>query len=67
LLVQKLHENAEKSEDVGEDFPVEVRRIHFGDAESRPIRGLATARDVESLLDEGISVLPLPVAKEDLH
>ncbi|MDB5799832.1 MAG: hypothetical protein JWL63_771 [Rhodocyclales bacterium] len=67
LLVKKLHENAAKSEDVGEDFAVEVRRIHFGDAEERAIRGLATAKDVTSLLDEGISVLPIPVAKEDLH
>lgn len=67
LLVKKLQESAERAEDVGEDFPVEARRIHFGDAEDRPIRGFATSKDVASLLDEGISVLPVPVAKEDLH
>jgi len=67
LLVQKLQESAAQSEDVGEDFPVEVRRIHFGDAEERAIRGLATAQDVAALLEDGISVLPLPIAKEDLH
>lgn len=66
LLVKKLQESASSAEDVGEDFPVEVRRIHFGDAEERAIRGLATAQDVASLLDEGISVLPVP-PKEDLH
>lgn len=67
LLVSKLRENAAQAEDVGEDFPVEVRRIYFGDAEERNIRGLATAKDVAILLDEGISVLPIPIAKEDLH
>jgi hypothetical protein len=67
LLVKKLQESAERSEDVGEDFPEEVRRIHFGDAEERAIRGKATNSEVTALLEEGISVLPLPVAKEDLH
>ncbi|MDB5815448.1 MAG: hypothetical protein JWN23_2565 [Rhodocyclales bacterium] len=67
LLVKKLQESAAQSEDVGEAFTVEVRRIHFGDAEARAIRGLATAQEVESLLEEGISVLPIPPAKEDLH
>jgi len=67
LLVKKLQESAEQSEDVGEDFPVEVRRIHFGDAEERAIRGKATNSEVAALLEEGISVLPLPIAKEDLH
>jgi hypothetical protein len=67
LLVKKLRESAAQSEDVGEDFPIEVRRIHFGDAEERNIRGLATAQDVTNLLDEGISVLPIPIPKEDLH
>ncbi|HSD39389.1 MAG TPA: DUF1178 family protein [Rhodocyclaceae bacterium] len=67
LLVKKLQESAERSEDVGEDFPEEVRRIHFGDAEERAIRGKATNSEVTALLEEGISVLPLPIAKEDLH
>ena len=67
LLVKKLQETAAQSEDVGDDFPVEARRIHFGDAEDRAIRGQATAKDVASLLDEGINVLPMPIAKEDLH
>ncbi|MEC5386849.1 DUF1178 family protein [Uliginosibacterium sp. H3] len=67
VLVKKLQESAAQSEDVGEDFPQEARRIHFGDAEERAIRGKATNSEVASLLDEGISVLPMPIAKEDLH
>lgn len=66
LLVKKLRESAQQAEDVGEDFPVEVRRIYYGDAEERNIRGQATAQEVANLLEEGISVLPIP-AKEDLH
>jgi hypothetical protein len=67
LLTSKLQEAVAQSEDVGEDFPSEARKIHFGDAQERAIRGVASSKEVASLLDEGISVLPLPIAKEDLH
>lgn len=55
------------SEDVGERFPDEARRIHYGETEARDIRGSASADEVESLLEEGILVLPVPPAEEDLH
>lgn len=51
------------TEDVGERFPEEARRIHYGEIEERNIRGQASAKETEALLDEGISVLPLPVPK----
>ena len=53
--------------DVGERLPEEARRIHYGEAEARDIRGSASADEVESLLEEGILVLPVPPAEEDLH
>lgn len=49
------------SEDVGERFAEEARRIHYGETEERNIRGKASAKETEALLEEGISVLPLPV------
>lgn len=49
------------TEDVGEQFAEEARRIHYGEAEERNIRGQASREDTEALLDEGITVLPLPV------
>ena len=49
------------TEDVGERFAEEARRIHYGEAEQRGIRGQATAEQTEELLDEGIAVLPLPL------
>jgi len=52
---------------VGERLPEEARRIHYGEAEARNIRGAASRDDVEALLDEGIMVLPVPVKDDDLH
>lgn len=66
-LLAKVRELAQQAEDVGKAFPAEVRRIHHGDAPERIIRGQASLDDVAELLDEGIGVLPLPPAKEDLH
>jgi hypothetical protein len=51
------------TEDVGERFPEEARRMHYGESEERGIRGQASARETEALLEEGIGVLPLPVPK----
>lgn len=49
------------TEDVGERFAEEARRIHYGETEHRGIRGQATAAETEALLDEGISVMQMPL------
>ena len=49
------------TEDVGERFPVEARRIHYGEAEERAIRGRASSADADALRDEGIEVVSVPV------
>lgn len=59
-LVQKVLAN---TEDVGERFAEEARKIHYGETEERGIRGQASKEETESLLEEGISVLPLPIPK----
>jgi hypothetical protein len=51
------------TEDVGERFAEEARRIHYGESEERNIRGQASAEETEALLEEGIGVLPLPIPK----
>lgn len=51
------------TEDVGENFAEEARRIHYGEVEERSIRGQASREETEALLDEGIGVLPLPIPK----
>jgi hypothetical protein len=51
------------TEDVGERFAEEARKIHYGESEERGIRGQASREETEALLEEGIGVLPLPVPK----
>jgi hypothetical protein len=57
-LMQSILSN---SEDVGERFPEEARRIHYEETPMRSIRGMATREETEELLEEGIMVLPLPI------
>ncbi len=51
------------TEDVGQRFPEEARRMHYGETEERGIRGQASAGETQALLEEGIGVLPLPIPK----
>ena len=61
-MVAKVIEHIVKNtEDVGHKFPEEVRKIHYNEVPERRIRGTASPRDVESLRDEGIEVVSLPV------
>jgi hypothetical protein len=48
------------TEDVGERFPEEARRIHYNEAPKRSIRGLASRDQAAELVDEGIDVTPIP-------
>jgi hypothetical protein len=57
---RRLAEMLERSEDVGERFPEEARRIHYDKAPARRIHGEASAEETLDLLDEGIGVVPLP-------
>ena len=51
---------------VGEKFPEEARKIHYGEAKERAIYGEATGKDVKALIDEGVEIAPLPgVQKKD--
>jgi hypothetical protein len=51
------------TEDVGDRFAEEARRIHYGETEERGIRGQASREETEALEDEGIAVLPLLIPK----
>lgn len=46
--------------DVGERFPEEARKIHYGEKDPEPIYGKADREEVEALVDEGIELMPLP-------
>lgn len=54
-------------DDVGEKFPEEARRIHYGETEAHNIYGQASDEEAESLRDEGVAFqrLPFPLQKEN--
>ena len=59
--MQMVRHVVANTEDVGTKFSEEARKMHYGEAEHRNIRGHATPAETESLLEEGIQVMPLPV------
>jgi hypothetical protein len=61
--LQMVRHVLENTEDVGERFAEEARRIHYGETEERGIRGQASPEETAALIEEGIGVLPLPVPK----
>lgn len=56
---------ARHADNVGEKFPTEARKMHYGDIEHRPIYGEASPDEARSLIEEGIAVTPLPVLPGD--
>ena len=56
-LVQTIMAN---SEDVGQSFAEEARKIHYNESPERAIRGHATVDECDELRDEGIAILSLP-------
>ncbi|MBK8063128.1 MAG: DUF1178 family protein [Betaproteobacteria bacterium] len=61
LYSRMLDEMLSKSEDVGNRFPEEARKIYYEEAAARAIRGTATQAEHDELVDEGIPVARLPV------
>lgn len=60
MYAELVREVASRTEDVGERFAEEARRIHHGEAPERGIRGQASVEEREALADEGIEVMALP-------
>jgi len=54
------------TEDVGDKFAEEARKIHYDEVEKRSIRGRATADEARALREEGVDVAPMPVVPDDL-
>ncbi|MDO9072026.1 MAG: DUF1178 family protein [Rubrivivax sp.] len=52
-----------RTEDVGTRFAEEARRIHYGEAPNRGIRGHASPEEREALLEEGIETVAIPVPR----
>jgi len=59
-LVRKLREIVRNTENVGQRFPEEARKIHYEEVPSRPIRGQASKDEADALREEGIEFTALP-------
>jgi hypothetical protein len=63
-FLHAVRELVARTEDVGPRFAEEARRIHYGEAAERAIRGQATPDERAALSEEGIETvsIPLPAA-----
>jgi hypothetical protein len=64
LYSRMLDELLTRSEDVGNRFPEEARKIYYEETPARAIRGIATQKEHQEMVEEGIPIarLPLPPA-----
>ena len=66
--VRELRQEVEEKFDyVGERFPDEARKIHYGEADERPIYGEASTEDAEELAAEDIKVFRIPWKPDKSH
>ena len=64
--LKELREHIVKNADnVGERFPNEARKMHYGDIEHRPIYGEASPDEARALMEEGVEVSTLPLLPDD--
>jgi hypothetical protein len=59
--LEAVRQLVERTEDVGERFAEEARRIHYGEVAQRGIRGQASPEERQALLDEGIETVAIPL------
>ena len=67
--VEALYEFKKHVEDnsdyVGDKFPEEARKIHYGEEDARSIHGEATPEEAEKLVEEGVDFQRIPWPKSD--
>jgi hypothetical protein len=64
--LKELREHLTKNADyVGQKFPEEARKMHYGEIEHRSIYGEASPQDAKDLHEEGIEFHPLPVLPDE--
>ncbi|WP_397532838.1 DUF1178 family protein [Roseateles sp.] len=61
LAARALAQVLAQTEDVGQRFAEEARRIHYGETEARGIRGQTSVKEAHALQEEGIELLALPL------
>jgi hypothetical protein len=63
MWLQAARHVVANTEDVGDRFAEEARRIHYGEVPGRGIRGQATSADRAALTDEGVEFLQMPLPR----
>jgi hypothetical protein len=64
--LKELRDHLTKNADnVGQKFPEEARKMHYGDIDHRSIYGEASPDEARKLSEEGIEFHPLPVLPEE--
>ncbi len=64
--LKELREHITKNaDDVGQKFPEEARKMHYGETEHRSIYGVATPDDARELAEEGIAFSPIPILPDE--
>ena len=53
------------ADNVGQKFPEEARKMHYGEIEHRSIYGEASPDDAKALAEEGIEFHPLPILPDE--
>jgi hypothetical protein len=61
MFIKMTRRIIESTEDVGERFAEEARRIHYNEAPERAIRGSTSREEASALREEGIEVFALPM------
>ncbi|MBV9349118.1 MAG: DUF1178 family protein [Pseudolabrys sp.] len=64
--LKELRDHLTKNaQNVGQKFPEEARKMHYGEIEHRSIYGEASPDEAKKLTDEGIEFHPLPILPDD--
>jgi hypothetical protein len=64
--LKELREHLTQNADyVGQKFPEEARKMHYGEIDHRSIYGEASPEDAKKLYEEGVEFHPLPVLPDD--
>lgn len=61
MFIKMTRRIIESTEDVGNRFAEEARRIHYNEAPERAIRGSTSREEAMALREEGIEVFALPL------
>ena len=66
--LKELRDHLTKNADyVGQRFPEQARKIHYGEIEHRSIYGEASPEEAKELHEEGITFHPLPILPDEFN